>query len=546
MRWSISFLVCTIATAGPVEFGLNEYNAAVASRNLKWKAKYELTIDPPETFRIEPYKYGGAHITGGDLRGLMYGLLEAADQIRSTGHLKQVSAKPATPVRGVRVFAGAGDLDAPDSFWRSYFETLARDRFNRFTLVFSESPSNPERLRAISQAASDYAVDFTLGLWEHKPDDGLKRVLAACPLIRTVQIRSDSKDVDLYRNSVFKTLRDAGRRVALEPQGALAQRRFLKMAEDTGVALRLTPSSSPASFEIDAPRPIENHALFYWTWGHVAFDPKTKPPDSQSPDEFRAAARITILIAAAQAADANTFTLPEASRAEPEQIAPLNDWIATVPEAVHDRLEHIGSAKLEPLETADQLLGVAAPLDKTVVPDFQLLVRLARFHAHELRAAYELELFDQTKDAASLDRAEQEINTAHSLFDLPDTRVAERRQWKGVSAAPVPPLPKRLPRPQFTHTPVKSAPVDKEINLTLDLSAVKDVRTVRLHYRPVDSSAQGSVIEKPAAPSMAFTIAGADSDLLYYFEIISRENSGWFEPDPEIAVPYHVVRIEPR
>ena len=88
MRWSISFLVCTIAAAGPVEFGLAEYNAAVASRNLKWKVKYELSLDPPETFRIEPYKYGGAHVTGGDLRGLMYGLLEAADQVRSTGHLE--------------------------------------------------------------------------------------------------------------------------------------------------------------------------------------------------------------------------------------------------------------------------------------------------------------------------------------------------------------------------------------------------------------------------------------------------------------------------
>jgi hypothetical protein len=545
VRWSISFLVCTIAAAGPVEFGLNEYNAAVASRNLKWKVKYELTIDPPETFRIEPYKFGGAHVTGGDLRGLMYGLLEAADQVRSTGHLKQVSEKPATPVRGVRMFAAAGDLDAADSYWRSYFEVLARDRFNRFTLIFPEAPANLDRLRGISQAASDYAIDFTLGLWEHKPDDGLKKLLAACPLIRTVQIRSDSKDVDLYRNSVFKIMRDAGRRVALEPQGSLAQRAFLKAAEDTGVALRFVPSSWPASFEIDAPRPLENHALFYWTWGHVAYDPKIKPPDSQSPDEFRAAARITTLLAAAQAADSNTFTLPESNRAALDQTAPLNDWIATVAEAVRNRLEHNSSAKREPFETADQLLAAAASLDKTAIPDFQLLARLARFHAHELRAAYELELFDQTRDGGSLNRAELEINSAHAYSDLADMRVVERRS-KGIGAAQVPPLPKRIPRPQITHTPVKSAPVDKEINLTLDLSAVKDVRTVRLHYRPVDSSGEGSVVEKPAAASMAFTIAGADSDLMYYFEIISRENSGWFEPDPDLGVPYHVVRIEPR
>ncbi len=534
-----------MAAAGPVEFGLNEYDAAVASRNLKWKVKYELTLDPPETFRIEPYKVGGAHVTGGDLRGLMYGLLEAADQIRSTGRLKQLHAEPATPVRGVRMFAGAGDLDAAESSWRSYFEALARDRFNRFTLIFSEPPANLEKLRAISQAASDYAIDFTLGLWEHKPGDGLKKLLAACPLIRTVQIRSDSKDVDLYRTSVFKALRDAGRRVALEPQGALAQPAFLKAAEQTGVALRFLPSSSPASFEIDAPRPFENHALLYWTWGRAAYDPKTKPPGNQSPDAFRAAARITTLLAAAQAADANTFTLPEANRAAAEQIAPLNDWIATIAEAVRDRLEGIASAKREPLETAGLLLAAAAPLDQTAVPDFQLLARLARFHAHSLRAAYELELFDQTRDAATLDRGEQEINAAHALFDLPDSRITDRRALKGPAVV-IPALPKRLPRPQFTHVAVKSAPVDKEINLTFEVNPVKDVRLVRLHYRPVDLSMQTTVIEKPAAASMTFAITGAVSDLIYYFEIISRENSGWFEPDPELASPYHVIRIEPR
>jgi len=545
VRWSISLLVCTIAAAGPVEFGLSAYDAAVAARNLKWKVKYELTLDPPETFRIEPYKVGGAHVTGGDLRGLMYGLLEAADQMRSTGHLKQVHAEPATPVRGVRMFAVAGDLDAPESYWRSYFEFLALDRFNRFTLIFSDAPGNFEKLRAISQAASDYAIDFTLGLWEHKPDDGLKKLLAACPLIRTIQIRTDSKDVELYRTSVFKVLRDAGRRVALEPQGALAQPAFLKAAEQTGVALRFLPASSPASFEIDAPRPLENHALYYWTWGRAAYDPKTKPPEGQSPEEFRAAARITALLAAAQAADANVFTLPDFYRPAAEQPAPLNDWIATIPEAVHDRLEQIVSAKREPLETADQLLAAAASLEKTAAPDFQLLARLARFHAHNLRATYELELFDQMKDPATLDRAEQAINAAHSLFDLPDSRIADRRALKGPAVA-IPALAKRLARPQFTHAAVKTAPVDKEINLTFDVNPVKDVRLVRLHYRTVDSRAQTTVIEKPAAASMTFTIAGSVSDLIYYFEIISRENSGWFEPDPDSGTPYHLVRIEPR
>ncbi len=109
MRWSTSLYWPSgsdLAAAGPVEFGLREYDAAVAARNLKWKVKYELTLDPPETFRIEPYKAGGAHVTGGDLRGLMYGLARSrrADPLHRP-HLKQVHAAPATPVRGVRMFA---------------------------------------------------------------------------------------------------------------------------------------------------------------------------------------------------------------------------------------------------------------------------------------------------------------------------------------------------------------------------------------------------------------------------------------------------------
>src|SRR5487761_1537750 len=68
IRIALCFLACAwIASAGPVDFGIAEYNAALAARGLKWKVNAELSLDPPETFRIEPYRVGGAHITGGDL-----------------------------------------------------------------------------------------------------------------------------------------------------------------------------------------------------------------------------------------------------------------------------------------------------------------------------------------------------------------------------------------------------------------------------------------------------------------------------------------------
>src|SRR5579883_374506 len=110
---TLAFLLAAALPAGPVDFGLNEYKSALAARNLKWKIAYEVTSDPPESYRIEPYKYGGAHVTGGDLRGLMYGLLEAAEQIRTTGRLKQVHANPTTMSRRAIFNISAGSRKPP-------------------------------------------------------------------------------------------------------------------------------------------------------------------------------------------------------------------------------------------------------------------------------------------------------------------------------------------------------------------------------------------------------------------------------------------------
>src|ERR1700727_1668254 len=107
MRLPISLLLLASSVlAGPVDFGMAELNAAIDARSFKYKPKIqaELDIQAPETFRIEPYAAGGGHITGGDLRGLMYGLLEAADQIRETGRMKPVHEVPSIAVRSVRRF----------------------------------------------------------------------------------------------------------------------------------------------------------------------------------------------------------------------------------------------------------------------------------------------------------------------------------------------------------------------------------------------------------------------------------------------------------
>src|SRR5260370_41363803 len=100
---------------------------------------------------------------------------------------------------GIRYFLHNEDLERSwyfsREYWDGYFDLLARDRFNRFNLVFAHQTNylappypfwidlpefpqvrvsglsaaqrdrNLEMLQYISQAAGDHGLDFTLGLW---------------------------------------------------------------------------------------------------------------------------------------------------------------------------------------------------------------------------------------------------------------------------------------------------------------------------------------------------------------------------------------------
>jgi hypothetical protein len=352
VRWSIKVaqaLACALpisAVAGPVEFGLAQYNAALDARNLKQRIKYDVSLEPAESFRIEPYAAGGAHISGGDLRGLMYALLEAADQIRATGRMKQTHSVPSIAIRAIRRFARDDLAD-----WQPYFETLARDRFNRFTLIFTEPPTDLKKLRTISQLAADYAVDFTLALW-FAPDESVARILAACPMIRTVQIREPAHDLEAYRTRVFKPIHDAGRRIALDLDPEIAT-----VAQQEGIALRSDSGSAgpswPPNFDIEAPADYVSHAEFYWLWGRLAYDPKSKPAHGEQPDEVSAASKIVSDIAIAKGGP--------------------NEWAATI----------------RPIDLANSLASAAGELESSTVPDLQLLAKIARDEATKQRGAGE-------------------------------------------------------------------------------------------------------------------------------------------------------------
>ncbi len=287
--------------AGPREFGLAEFNQAVAERGLQPIAvKTEITNAPAESYRVRP-----GSVSGGDERGVMYGLLDAADQIRATGKVSASQGSPAVAVRGIRMFLHNEDLEKgwyySREHWQRYFAMLARDRYNRFNLVFShqtaylappypfwldlpefpqirakgvsdaQKKQNLEMLKYISDTANEYGIDFILGLWEHniqwyrKPPmqpsvDGLTRenigpysyaalkaVLQHCPAIQGVQLRTNvesgiptDQQLEFFRDYVFRAMQEAGRKVALDLRAWTMAPGLLEAAVNSKLPMRLS------------------------------------------------------------------------------------------------------------------------------------------------------------------------------------------------------------------------------------------------------------------------------------------------------------------
>ena len=479
MRLLISLMACALSVpAGPVDFGMAELNAAMALRKLRWKNKAELSVEAPETYRIEPYSYGGAQITGGDLRGLMYGLLEAAEQIRATGRLAKVHGVPATPLRGVHIGLDTGLESASEDFWRAYFQMLARNRFNRVHVAFTkfDPPYRMEKL--LSQMAADYGIDFTLGIGGAIGADELVKLLAACPMIRSVAVEPGSGSSD----AVFTALRNAGRRVTLDRDG-------LETTVEAGVAVLRPVVPWPPAFEITPPFDVaaEDHPDFYWIWGRLGYDPKTKPPKGANPEEYRAAGEIVLMLNAARVAQ--------------QPFTGGSDYAASIGEATVNRLNHTASAKLTPIDIVDRLEGAAARLDHAAGADFRALAQAARQEAQKLHAA------------------------------VGDDAVAT----------------KPAPRPPLSHVIPENAPLGQQLTLTLRIPDPRITSTVRLHYHPLSEPRAETIIEQPPFASMTFVIPATElspgENLLVYFEILNRDGGGWFEPDPFAGLPMPVVNV---
>jgi hypothetical protein len=222
-------------------------------------------------------------VTGGDLRGLMYGLIEASEQIRATGKLKAATGKPATALRGVRMTLRSYDLTQPwftsDAHWRTFFQMLARSRLNRVSLMITLAEADSERLRMLSETAAEYGVDFVLGIRHLEGDPQqvyarLRGILDYCSLIRGVQIEAGDESVQMYQEGVFKALRESGRRVTLDLRNVGDRPDLVRAASTSG-----TPLSAPG-FEMEAPGPdfMGDHRQLYWNNGRTSYDAAFEVP----------------------------------------------------------------------------------------------------------------------------------------------------------------------------------------------------------------------------------------------------------------------------
>jgi len=104
-------------------------------------------------------------------------------------------------------------------------------------------------------------------------------------------------------------------------------------------------------------------------------------------------------------------------------------------------------------------------------------------------------------------------------------------------------IPPRLPRPAMIHEPPTFVEAGKPLPLSLKVEGT--VASIRLHYRPVNQTVPFKTLES----TDSFVIPGEDIsarwDLMYYFEVLNAERSGWFYPDPATATPYFVVATRP-
>lgn len=531
-RGLLCLLAAGTALAGPIEFGLAEFGSALAARGMQpgqIRVRYEIGMGAPGSWRIE-----NARVTGGDLEGAMYGLLEAAAQVRARGWLSPARGAAALAIRGVRLALSDELRGSSIEERRDFLRTLARSRINRLKLVTADPEAHLDHVNAFAKLCAEHAVELVLAI-PLAAADGLelysrvKTVLARCPLVRSIQLQL-TREAD--GEWLLRALGEAGRRVTVEldrvPPGfgddtpvrlarpfidepwaaQPAHEAYFEVPSplDLGAPVWADPvwtryiagvvaRAGGLGFEVDAPWPHRRHWAFFLVWGMAGYDPDAIAKGLSAEFERRfAKAKASDLVAAWTSAS-RAFTF--ASLLKPGR------WIATEEEAARARGEGTGSAKLAPSDIATAIAGLDAETRKAI---------------------------------ARAEAGGTEVEDAANLLVLLET-ARQRSSGAGVAR-------KAPPKPEFLHFPPKAAPARIAFQLGLIVKPATNVRRVRLHYRWAGDGGEFRTME--AAESRPWFSLTAPADLTYYFEVVSNDGGGWFHPDPLAGTPYFHLPVRER
>lgn len=503
--------------ASPVDFGRRELQAALESRGLK-PDRFRVITEHSMVLPADGFSIQGQLIRGGNLRGIMYGLLEAASQIRSSGWLRSAKGAPAHAVRGVRWERPLPDDPAP------LFVELARARFNRF--VAANPGDAMEKLRRTSELAAAHGLDFGVVL---PPGASGKAYLAELPLIKYLEVRPARPVLDDLQTAgrLFTLDLDASGldetqftaavqsriplQICAEPESEGSFFKKPEVSERTRMwqviwRIRPSPAAGPkmvrsllesmaagetSGFELVAP--LNPGPRFYEVWGRLAYDPSVA---DTAFDQSRKAR--TGLLEALEAASILPPDEPVKSLEMLLEWPKANAWMASPAEAARLRLEGKATAKLFPLDRAAAWDAAADALEKAaaIEPELHPLAVHARNSARRLSAA------------------------AHLAWARASGETAGR--FAGT-----------VSRPAFQHTPPKQTVAGRPLSLNLTVTPSADVRVARLHWRPLQLG-PWRTIETPASKAVFTVPAEAITpayDIEYFFEILHAHGGGWFHPE---------------
>lgn len=572
--------------AGPVEFGLAELQKALQEAKVPaGRVRIAAEVWPgtkSDAFEIVPWR-----VSGGDIRGLMYGLLEASDQIRKSGKLTPMKVEPAAAVRGIRIVLRDAEWEKTRlhdrGFWESYFARLARTRFNRiqielgepkweapqlpylFSLPFFERVEvdgltafergrNLDALRVIAQTAAGYGVDVSLGLHLGKTGTRVKglsdefrtpyvraalpHLLEAAPSIRAVAVHEATDE--MLREAVIPSLQSAGHLVTLEIHDRTGM-----PAREVGVAVRLF---EPLARGVAVPDLAKLRARENGVIRLVAASRYTDPA------YVRRVASGVLLGGALGFEVEGSMDLDSA-----EALLLHEAWgrLGYQPAAVvaAEKTEMappiICAARVENPESAmRELQDCSVILEATERPEWKALAQQASMRVRLLWARRMEEHYEATKHESALRAAFYSYRAAART--APERQADVERLEKMIAQLEPNPELGAMPwtvaasQPSIGHMPAAVALTGQPLVVVVNYAANARVTGVRMHYRIIGGAEGFRTLEAPAkAPR--FTIAAAElgsaGQLVYWFEL-THSGGVWRVPAEQAALPVFVTVLK--